>query len=210
MTGEQVRALVASSHRKPQQTRSRTTVDRILVAADAEFGVAGLSGGSTTSIARRAGLSVGALYRFFKDKEEIADALAAEYVADVWSQFRPLALARPGDTLGQTVGAWIERAAVVVEQHPGFCRLIEEVADGEQPSSVIQIRQLFDELMASSLRDSGEGPPAPQLLAAVQVSLTIVRGALVRFRGDAAQREHLIEALTVMVTSYLTARGAAG
>ena len=73
----------ADGRRAPQQGRSRETVDRILAAADQEFGEVGPAAARTTSIAGRAGLSVGALYRFFDDKEAIARALAQRYLEDV-------------------------------------------------------------------------------------------------------------------------------
>lgn len=53
--------------RSPQQDRSRRTVDRILTAADVLIAEHG-SAVTTTAIASEAGVSVGALYRFFPDK----------------------------------------------------------------------------------------------------------------------------------------------
>ena len=66
----------------PQQDRSRVTVEKILAAADVEFALRGSSGVTTTQIAERAGVSVGALYRFFPDKQAIASALAERYLVD--------------------------------------------------------------------------------------------------------------------------------
>src|SRR5690606_16813277 len=63
----------------PQQERSRATVEKILAAADHEFAARGSTGVTTTQIADRAGVSVGALYRFFPDKQAIAAALAERY-----------------------------------------------------------------------------------------------------------------------------------
>jgi AcrR family transcriptional regulator len=57
--------------RTPQQARSRATRARILEAAVACFEARGYDATTTAQIARRAGVGVGTLYGYFKDKREI-------------------------------------------------------------------------------------------------------------------------------------------
>lgn len=67
--------------RSPVQERSQGTVQRVLSAASSL-----LAGGmpveavTTAQIASAAGLSVGALYRFFPDKQAIVDAIAVRHM----------------------------------------------------------------------------------------------------------------------------------
>lgn len=55
----------------------------ILDAAARVFAADGFEGASTNAIAAEAGVSPGSLYQYFKDKQEIAFALAERYVAEL-------------------------------------------------------------------------------------------------------------------------------
>ena len=68
------------------QERSQQTVQRVLDGASSLLGRMPLEEVTTTAIAGEAGLSVGALYRFFPDKQTIIDAIAVRHV----EQFRAL------------------------------------------------------------------------------------------------------------------------
>lgn len=72
----------ASSRRKPVQERSQETVQRILTAASALLALTPVDQITTHMIAREAGLSIGALYRFFPDKQAIIDSIAVRHVQD--------------------------------------------------------------------------------------------------------------------------------
>src|SRR5271169_6328105 len=75
-----------SPRRLPLQPRSLQTVQRVLDAASSLLEHTPLEDVTTTRIAAEAGLSVGALYRFFPDKQTIIDAIAVRHV----EQFRAL------------------------------------------------------------------------------------------------------------------------
>ena len=62
---------------EPQQTRSRDKLDRILAAAAGLLAELPYQEVSTRLIAERAGVSVGSLYRYFPDRDSIAEALLA-------------------------------------------------------------------------------------------------------------------------------------
>ena len=66
------------------QSRSHQTVQRVLDAASSLLTELPLEDVTTTRIAAEAGLSIGALYRFFPDKQTIIDAIAVRHV----EQFR--------------------------------------------------------------------------------------------------------------------------
>ena len=83
-TGEQDNALGIASRRVPVQERSHQTVQRVLDGASSLLSQMPLEEVTTTRIAAEAGLSIGALYRFFPDKQSIIDAIAVRHVA----QFR--------------------------------------------------------------------------------------------------------------------------
>lgn len=76
--------IAALPRRTPVQSRSQQTVARILDAASSLLTQMPLEDVTTTRIAAEAGLSIGALYRFFPDKQTIVDAIAVRHV----EQFR--------------------------------------------------------------------------------------------------------------------------
>jgi len=57
--------------RKPQQARSRKTRERIVKAAESLFETKGYETTTTSSVARRAGVSVGTFYLYFPDKHAV-------------------------------------------------------------------------------------------------------------------------------------------
>lgn len=61
--------------KKPKQDRSKTTVDAILEAVTHIIDKEGPLGLNTNKIAERAGVSVGSLYQYFKNKESIIEAI---------------------------------------------------------------------------------------------------------------------------------------
>ncbi|WP_151742693.1 TetR/AcrR family transcriptional regulator [Acinetobacter sp. TUM15113] len=69
--------------RKPRQSRSKVTVDTIIEAGFIAVATNGTSGTTTRHIADIAGVSVGSLYEYFKNKEEIYDAMARTFVKEV-------------------------------------------------------------------------------------------------------------------------------
>lgn len=76
--------------RKPQQERSRATVDAIIEAAFICVADRGVQATTTRHIAEIAGISVGSLYEYFSNKEAIFDAMNQRFVSDVVAMLQPL------------------------------------------------------------------------------------------------------------------------
>ena len=76
--------------RKPRQTRSKVTVDTIIEAGFIAVATNDTSGTTTRHIADIAGVSVGSLYEYFKNKEEIYDAMAKSFVKEVLDMVKEL------------------------------------------------------------------------------------------------------------------------
>ena len=110
----------AKARRSPVQERSQETVQRILQAASRLLERIPIEELTTHRIAAEAGLSVGALYRFFPAKQAILDAIAVACV----EQFRASFEGRAGETnftdgpafLGSVIDAYIS----FLDAHPDF------------------------------------------------------------------------------------------
>src|SRR5208337_5412104 len=72
--------IAPASRRTPLQPRSFQTIQRVADAASSLLGRMPLEEVTTTRIAVEAGISIGALYRFFPDKQSIIDAIAVRHV----------------------------------------------------------------------------------------------------------------------------------
>ena len=76
-----------SARRSPVQERSQETVQRIFRATSDLLATAPIDAITTSRIAQAAGLSVGALYRFFPDKQSIIDAIAVRHMDEFRAEF---------------------------------------------------------------------------------------------------------------------------
>jgi AcrR family transcriptional regulator len=77
------RAESLNPRKKPQQRRSRATIDTIFEAAIQFLLANGLDGITTLQIAERAGVSVGSLYQYFPNKRALLAAVVKRHVGEV-------------------------------------------------------------------------------------------------------------------------------
>lgn len=68
--------------RKPKQSRSRATVDAIVEAGFRSVATHGTQA-TTRQIAEAAGISIGSLYEYFKNKDEVFAAMHERFIQDV-------------------------------------------------------------------------------------------------------------------------------
>ena len=115
---------VSSSNKAPKTERGRKTRNKLLEAAEIEFGEKGFHDAAISGITHRAGVALGTFYTYFESKEEIFQALVsfmnhrirrwiAERVSDAPDR---LSAERQG------IAAYIEFA----RQHKGIYRIISE------------------------------------------------------------------------------------
>ena len=118
----------APPRRAPLQLRSQQTVQRVLDAASALLQRVSLEEITTTRIAEEAGLSIGALYRFFPDKQSIIDAIAVRHVEQFKAGVEPKLLklaVREAATFKKfdpavLLNAVIDAYVVYLDAHPDF------------------------------------------------------------------------------------------
>ncbi len=125
---EDTAAEAPSPRRAPVQLRSQQTVQRVLDAASVLLQRVSLEEVTTTRIAEEAGLSIGALYRFFPDKQTIIDAIAVRHVENFRAEVEPKLLKLvirdvaglkkfdPARVLDAVVDAYV----VYLDAHPDF------------------------------------------------------------------------------------------
>lgn len=189
---------------EPQQDRSREKRDRILHAADIEFGATGYRATQMSAIAARAGLAPGSLYRFFPNKEAIAVALTESYVETAAEVFQPIFEAI--DEVGQVdeIGRRMVRSAAELRRlRPGFFAIAgESFGDGTPQSTT---RSMMIEALEARMNQVGISTAGKRHRRALPVVLEVVRHLL--FIGPidgVGWDDHVIE-IEDLVVAYMTA-----
>ena len=88
----------SSSDKVPKTRRGRETREKLLQAAEVEFGERGYADASIASITQRAGVALGTFYVYFESKEEIFRALVS-YMGDLTRQWVSQRVAESPDRL---------------------------------------------------------------------------------------------------------------
>ncbi|MFF5035529.1 TetR/AcrR family transcriptional regulator [Nocardia salmonicida] len=100
--------------KRPQQDRAKKTRARILKAAAHLFGARGIGNTSTNLIAAEAGMSIGTLYRYFTDREEIVKELTDSLFVQAEEQYGRLLTASVVDEPRRDTVAAIIRVGVEI------------------------------------------------------------------------------------------------
>jgi AcrR family transcriptional regulator len=192
----------------PLQARSRARLGRVLDAAEEVLERDGADGFSTTAVARVAGVSVGAVYRFFPDKQAIAEALAVRYWSDFADLVAGVAEADALEPVSDPATAVLGVLAAGFRARPGFLALwygglrTERVRDRTRDARQA-IATSIERILA------GHWPAAPadaRVLTAQMVVLSgdgLLREAFRRdLRGDAA----LLAESSVVLSAYIAHR----
>src|SRR5271165_6445837 len=204
----------ASPRRVPVQGRSHHTVQRVVDAASSLLEQIPLEDVTTTRIAAEAGLSIGALYRFFPDKQTIIDAIAVRHVeqfrasledtvmSTIEREFAILETFDPAKVLDSVVDAYV----VYLDAHPdfrtiSFGRYISAATKERQASPNVGLPALLKNFMLERLGI----PNTPEL----DLMLRIVSEAGERLIAYAyeqptrAERDRVIAEMKRMLSSYL-------
>lgn len=133
--------------RAPVQVRGNETIQDALAAASRLLATASLGELTTTRIAAEAGISVGALYRFFPDKQAIVDAIAEarmeEFRGVLEQQFAGLHISEGPAFLGTVIDAYI----AFLDSHADFRTL----ALGRHVSAAMRERHVGSEVGPAAL-----------------------------------------------------------
>ncbi len=192
----------------PTQARSRQRLADVLDAAAEVLAVDGASGFTTNRVAEAAGVPVGSVYRYFEDKEALAEALAVRF----WSEFAALvagvADSDEREPLADPGAAVLEALAAGFRARPAFLALwygglrSARVRDATRSartaigSSVLRILAVHWPQADADARD------------AVSRMLVIAGDGLLReaFRSDPHGDAEMLAESKAMLDAYIAAR----
>jgi len=120
--------------KRPQQARSRATIDAILDAAAHILGERGWAGLTTNAVAEAAGASIGSLYQYFPDKLALIDAVRRRHFNEVLEVLH--AAANLETPRADRIAALVDGMIAMHSRHPAAHRvLLEESPRGEDSRS---------------------------------------------------------------------------
>ena len=203
-----------SGPRPPQQARSRETLSRILAAAEAELVARGADEVTIGAVARRAGVSVGAVYRRFEGKEQLLraikdrllDRLESELATTLTSTLSDLA--EVVEVFTGTVADWMVEVGPVLPELVG----VRDPSDAESRAGLPTLLELFAAAAAPHRDQVRRHDPAAALaFIARTISASAMHRALTVQTIDDGMSWEAWRAETVdMATTYLTTDAPSG
>ncbi|MGV9820602.1 TetR/AcrR family transcriptional regulator [Nocardia xishanensis] len=195
-----------------RQERGLRRIEEILRAAATVFAEGGYEGATTNAVAAEAGISPGSLYQFFRNKDELAAALA-EFYRDRLVEFRGSV---PAATEGLGLDALLDRLlGPLVEfnlAHPGFKALFARTDMPAALRDAVAPAHTAVHVQVESLVGSVFPELAPEdRHRATTVAIQLLRGMMpLIVDADEAQRPALVDELRLVLRSYLIARAGRG
>lgn len=115
---------VSTSAKLPKTQRGKNTRNKLLQAAEIEFGEKGFHDAAISGITQRAGVALGTFYTYFDSKEEIFRALVQYMSERTRSWVGERVAAAPDRLSAERLG--LEAYIEFVRQHKGLYRIITE------------------------------------------------------------------------------------
>ena len=173
------------SQRKPKQTRSLLTVERVLIAAATVLDLRGFDGFSMQSVADEASLAIGTLYQYFPNKYAILEVLVRRWYAK----------SNLFDKDQTSLVPNVEAQAEIYFNETGAIALLEAV-------QVVPELRTFDRLTTElsidrlAQRLSGDEKLTPAHIAMAQVSIFAIDAVL--RQSASLPREEAMETVAVL------------
>lgn len=126
----------------PVQDRSRAMVDRLLAAATRVLAERGYAGLSTNRVAAVAGVSVGSLYRYFGDKDDLVRELRVRSTADILADLTTVLSAAAPLATRDAIREVIATLVAALQRHRALtAALVNEVPLGAQSNVLPEVEQ---------------------------------------------------------------------
>lgn len=200
--------MTASRSRKPVQKRSRAMVERILEAATQVLAESGYGQMSTNRVAAEAGVSVGSLYRYFDDKDDIfetlrvraSDAILERLTTSIADAARQSPRVGVRAVIAALVDALAEHAAVVRA-------LVNEVPMGTQANVLPEIERGLATFTRIYAAQQLPDVPRPEMEARIYLAMGVALNSCLRIaleKPPELDADHLIDLVVDMLVLGLS------
>jgi AcrR family transcriptional regulator len=190
----------------PVQKRAKKTVDRILDTAAVLVDEIGVVAFTTNLLARRSGIRIRTIYRYFPSKIGILMALVVRLYSDIANEMETFSeFADPERDWRAAVDRWIEETMVWTRDQPAARLLIDWGQGIPELTAVLEkLDAEFGHHLARALRERGLDLPPKQLYAVCRsFGEALDSLASIAAMDDQDCRAELIEEARRMLFGYL-------
>jgi AcrR family transcriptional regulator len=189
-----------------RQARGLKRMAEILDAAELVIAEVGYPEMTTNQVAARAGLSPGSLYQFFRNKEEILDALVSRYTVERQEFWDATLAAVSSETPLETlVGGLVDESVAFKGRSPAYWSLLYGNATGDRLATASQALHDAVARQAAALlrrRSPGLAEERAQLMGTMAVAM--VKAVMPLVSAASPERaEELVAELKLALTRYL-------
>jgi len=193
--------------KRPLQRRATETVQAILQAAAQVFSEEGYTA-TTNRIAERAGVSIGSLYQYFQDKNEILTSLLEQHVQEGYHNIsRELpTIMRAGKLAPATIRRLIEIMIDLHEKNPALHRVLFEQVKLDQFRGAYAMNEAITVDSLAVLLEQTPKSRKAVLYGPLRLVVHTVEAMTHRFvlyGYDDLEKEVFIAELTDMISRYL-------
>jgi AcrR family transcriptional regulator len=202
--GLSARAVTHANHprRKAKQERSRATVDAVLEAAARVLAERGYAAATTTRLADTAGVSIGTLYEYFANREEVFDALIRRELDALVVIVRSQDL-DPGLSLIDKFVRLIGAAMASMRYGPELFRSLEQVPGAVFRRHLSEARSQVTRFIEDLLEDHRSELRVTDTRLAAFVAVSAVEGVAANVSNDRFDAR-LAREIEDLLRSYLT------
>lgn len=138
--------------RKPKQKRARATVDAIVRAGFICVAERGMAATTTRHIAEVAGVGVGSIYEYFRDKEAIYLAMEKAFMADLAQLITALTPELTEQSIDGVIRLLLHRFRAFTEQDDGlYLRYAREAFNTQFRGSQKQLKDVLMDILVQYL-----------------------------------------------------------
>ena len=193
----------------PVQARSRAMVEQILDAAVRVLNDVGYSQMSTNRIAAEAEVSVGSLYRYFSDKDEIFEELRARGTEAIMRDLTDAIAEAAGKPPYEGVRAVVAALVAALHRHQSVVRaLVNEMPLGTQANVLPEIERGLAQFTRIYAAQQAPGLSRSELDARIYLAMGVTLNSCLRIALEKPadlEEEHLIDLVAGMLALGLGA-----
>lgn len=204
-------AHIALMRKQPLQRRSKQLVDALIQATAEVIAERGLDETTTNHVADRAGVSVGSLYQYFENKQQLIEALLTRLSGDIADSVESSLDALMDADVSTVVQGLIETALATTGQKPGL--YVELGRNWHRIHTLTMIDALEQRMLEACRRYVLRHPrevTVENLPAALFVVINSTLFTIMRYQSlphPPISHQELVDALSDMITSYIAPQG---
>ena len=194
--------------RRPVQQRSREMVEQILAAATRVLTDVGYGQMSTNRVAAEAGVSIGSLYRYFADKDEIFETLRLRASDAILRRLTDAIADAAGKPPQVGVRAVVAALVGALQEHEPVVRaLVNEVPMGTQANVLPEIERGLATFTRIYAAQQAPDVPAAEMDARIYLAMGVTLNSSLRIaleKPPDLDADHLIDLVVGMLVLGLS------